>query len=104
MLTFDNDFASGNNRFIWQQQSQNTLRVCKFRSKMVDQRPLFVVSAMFTIANFSTLLATYVTCVKFGATLNPVCTESLGLSLSKFRLPNCEMTLPNNLTNSTLLS
>jgi hypothetical protein len=27
----------GNNHFIWQQQSQNALRVCKFRNKMADQ-------------------------------------------------------------------
>ena len=38
MLSFDNDLTFGNNRFIWQQQSQNALRVCKFRNKMVDQQ------------------------------------------------------------------
>ena len=37
MLSFDNDLTFGNNRFIWQQQSQNALRVCKFRNKMADQ-------------------------------------------------------------------
>ena len=36
MLSFDNDLTFGNNRFIWQ-QSQNALRVCKFRNKMADQ-------------------------------------------------------------------
>ena len=34
MLSFDNDLAFGNTRFIWQQQSQNVLRVCKFINKM----------------------------------------------------------------------
>jgi hypothetical protein len=37
MLSFDNVLAFGNNRFIWQQQSQNALRVCKFKNKMADQ-------------------------------------------------------------------
>jgi hypothetical protein len=37
MLTFDNDLTFGNSRFIWQQESQNALRVCKFRNKMADQ-------------------------------------------------------------------
>jgi hypothetical protein len=38
MLSFDNDLTFGNNRFIWQQQSQNALRVSKFGNKMVDQQ------------------------------------------------------------------
>jgi hypothetical protein len=29
--------AFGKNRFIWQHQSQNALRVCKFKNKMADQ-------------------------------------------------------------------
>ena len=37
MLSFDIDLTFGNNRFIWQHQSQNALRVCKFRNKMADQ-------------------------------------------------------------------
>jgi hypothetical protein len=34
MLSFDNDLTFGNNRFIWQQQSQNALRVFKFRNNI----------------------------------------------------------------------
>jgi hypothetical protein len=37
MLSFDHHLTFGNNRFIWQQQSLNALRVCKFRNKMADR-------------------------------------------------------------------
>jgi hypothetical protein len=37
MLSFDNDLRFGNNRLICQQQSQNAVRVCKFKNKMADQ-------------------------------------------------------------------